>query len=136
MCLANFNTLILHDGLPIFSGHGAPARATTSGDNQGSRGQIFNMMPVGLAQAGVAAAPGDGWLVDPELVERGYGQTMAGGGIQTSLPAMPKPPATPDWLKSLLSALRHFFDWRQPASKPMPLIAATAPAPLPPSHFP
>src|SRR3546814_15101803 len=82
------------------------------------------MTPVCLAQAGVAAAPGDGWLVDPALVERGYGQTMAGGGIQTSLPAMPTPPATPDWLKSLLSALRDFFRWSQPAYKPKLLIAA------------
>src|SRR3546814_11100989 len=93
------------------------------------------MMPVGLAQAGVAAAPGDGWLVDPELVERGYGQTMAGGGIQTSLPAMPKPPATPDWLKSLLSALRDFLAWSQPAYKPMLRIAAIALALLLPYHF-
>src|SRR3546814_2981958 len=68
------------------------------------------MMPVGLAQAAVAAAPDDGWLIDPELVDRGYRQTMAGGGIQTSLPAMHDPPETPDWLKSLFAALRDFFE--------------------------
>src|SRR3546814_19774779 len=60
---------------------------------------------------------------------------MAGGGIQTSLPAMPKPPATPDWLKSLLSALRDFFEWSQPAYKPMLWIAAIALALLLLYHF-
>lgn len=93
------------------------------------------MMPVGLAQAAVAAAPDDGWLIDPELVDRGYRQTMAGGGIQTSLPAMPDPPATPDWLKSLFAALRDFFEWSQPAVKPLLWIAAIALALLLLYHF-
>jgi len=93
------------------------------------------MTPVGLAQAAVAAAPSDGWLIDPELVDRGYRQTMAGGSIQTSLPAMPDPPETPDWLKSLLAALRDFLEWSQPAVKPLLWIAVIALALLLLYHF-
>ncbi len=74
------------------------------------------MMPMGLAQAAAAAAPDEGWLIDPELVGPGYSQTIAGGTIQTSLPPPPEAPKNPDWLIDLLR-------WAEPAFKPAMWIA-------------
>lgn len=85
------------------------------------------MMSLWIAQASAAAtAPnadgGEGWLLDPELVDPGYGQTMAGGDIQTSFP--PPPPAREPSLGGDLSWLRDFFEWSAPALKPMVWIGA------------
>ncbi len=80
-------------------------------------------MMTGLAQA-PAAAPDQGWLLDPELVDPGYGQTIAGGEIQTSFPPSEPPPQTPEWLKSLFEAIGTFFQWATPAAKPLMWIAA------------
>ncbi|WOF43727.1 DUF4129 domain-containing protein [Sphingopyxis indica] len=83
------------------------------------------MSPLVLAAA--AAAPvGEGWLIDPELVDPGYSQTIAGGTIQTSLPAPPPAPETPEWLRSLFAALRDFLEWAQPAYKPLLWLAIAA----------
>ena len=60
-------------------------------DDASGRGSLFNMMSLWIAQASAATAASDeGWLVDPELVDPAYGQTMAGGEIQTGFP--PPPP--------------------------------------------
>src|SRR3546814_4159878 len=48
---------------------------------------------------------------------------------------MPDAPETPDWLKSLFAALRDFFEWSQPAVKPLLWIAAIALALLLLYHF-
>src|SRR3546814_21007766 len=48
---------------------------------------------------------------------------------------MPDAPETPDWLKSLFAALRDFFEWSQPAVKPLLWIAAIALAQLLLYHF-
>lgn len=80
-------------------------------------------MMTGLAQA-AAAAPDQGWLLDPELVDPGYGQTIAGGEIQTSFPPPEPPPQTPEWLKSLFEAIGNFFQWATPAAKPLMWIGA------------
>lgn len=83
------------------------------------------MIVMAIAQASAAAAPsGEGWLVDPELVDPGYARTIAGGEIQTALPPPPPPPDTPEWLRSLIEALRHFFEWSAPAFKPIAWVAA------------
>ena len=87
------------------------------------------MMTLWIAQASAAAAPpsaggGEGWLIDPELIDPGYGQTVAGGEIQTSFPPPPVAPPTPEWLKSLLGAIGDFFQWSAPALKPMLWIGA------------
>lgn len=80
---------------------------------------------MGIVQASAAAAPSSqGWLIDPELVDPGYGQTMAGGEIQTSFPPPPPTPPTPEWLKSLLQGLGDFFQWSAPALKPLLWIGA------------
>ena len=86
------------------------------------------MMSLWIAQASAATdAPGTdgnaGWLIDPELVGPGYGQTMAGGEIQTSFPAPPPPPKPPQWD---LGWLRDFFEWTAPALKPLLWIGAAA----------
>ena len=76
------------------------------------------MMSIWIAQASAAAAaPDQGWLLDPELVDPAYGQTVARGDIQTAFPA--PPPDVPDWLKSLFEAIGRFFEWSAPALKPM-----------------
>lgn len=63
---------------------------------------------------------GGGWLLDPELVDPGYSQTIAGGEIQTAFPPPPPPPAPPpEWLRSLLNAIGNFFEWSAPAAKPL-----------------
>ena len=78
------------------------------------------MMSLWIAQASVAAdAPGSdesaGWLIDPELIGPGYGQTMAGGEIQTGFPPPPPPqPQQPQWD---LGWLRDFFEWSAPAPR-------------------
>ena len=78
------------------------------------------MISMGIVQASAAAAPSSqGWLIDPELVDPGYAQTMAGGEIQTSFPPPPPTPPTPEWLKSLLQGLGDFFQWSAPALKPL-----------------
>ena len=54
------------------------------------------MMSIWIAQASAAAAaPDQGWLLDPELVDPAYGQTVARGEIQTAFPAPPPPPLRP-----------------------------------------
>ena len=85
------------------------------------------MMSLWIAQASVVTAPSDaeaggGWLLDPELVGPGYGQTMAGDTIQTGFPPPPPPTPTPGWLR----ALGDFFQWAAPAGKPLLWIAAAA----------
>ena len=78
------------------------------------------MMSIWIAQASAAAAaPDQGWLLDPELVDPAFGQTVARGDIQTAFPAPPPPPDVPDWLKSLFEAIGRFFEWSAPALKPM-----------------
>lgn len=82
---------------------------------------------IAQASAGVAtssAEPSPGWLVDAELVDPGYSQTMAGGSIQTSFPP-PKPSnPPPEWLTSLFNALGDFFNWSAPALKPILWVVA------------
>ncbi|MDZ3832162.1 MAG: DUF4129 domain-containing protein [Sphingopyxis sp.] len=83
------------------------------------------MMSVLFAQASAApAAQNQGWLIDPELVDPGYSQTMAGGEIQTHFPPPTPPPESPEWLMSLLRSIGNFFEWSAPALKPLLLIAA------------
>ena len=80
------------------------------------------MMSLWIAQASTAAdAPsGGGWLIDPELVDPAYSQTIAGGEIQTAFPPPPPPPPpTPEWLKSLFDMIGNFFRWSEPAAKPL-----------------
>ncbi|MGN6689930.1 MAG: DUF4129 domain-containing protein [Sphingopyxis sp.] len=86
------------------------------------------MISLWIAQASAAAETpsagnGEGWLIDPELVDPGYGQTMAGGEIQTAFPAQPPPPEFPQWD---LGWLRDFFQWTAPAIKPLLWIGAAA----------
>ena len=50
------------------------------------------MMSVAAAPASTTAS-GQGWLLDPELVDPGYAQTIADGAIQT---AFPPPQPQPD----------------------------------------
>jgi len=83
------------------------------------------MMSLGIAQASAAAGgSGQGWLIDPELVDPGYSQTMAAGDIQTRFPIPPPPPEMPAWMKDLFEAIGSFFRWSAPALKPMLWIAA------------
>ncbi|NIJ38733.1 hypothetical protein FHR22_003457 [Sphingopyxis panaciterrae] len=83
------------------------------------------MISLWIAQASAAAeAPGQGWLIDPELVDPGYGQTIAGGEIQTGFPPPPPQPETPEWLRSLFSAIGDFFQWSAPAVKPLLWVGA------------
>ena len=87
------------------------------------------MISLWIAQASAPsepsnANPGGGWLIDPELVDPGYSQTIAGGEIQTAFPPPPPPrPPTPEWLKSLFDAIGSFFQWSAPAAKPLMWIA-------------
>src|SRR3546814_12630575 len=87
------------------------------------------MISIWIAQASTAADPsspdtGGGWLLDPELVDPGYSQTIAGGEIQTAFPPPPPPPPpTPEWLKSLPNATGHIFEWSPPAAKPRMWLA-------------
>ena len=88
------------------------------------------MISLWIAQASAATdAPradgGRGWLLDPELIDPGYSQTIAGGEIQTAFPPPPPPPPpTPEWLKSLIEAIGNFFQWSAPAGKPLLWIVA------------
>lgn len=78
------------------------------------------MISLTIAQASAAAAPSsEGWLIDPELVDPGYAQVIAGGEIQTSIPPPPPPPETPEWLRALIESLGRFFEWSAPAFKPV-----------------
>lgn len=89
------------------------------------RGLDFNMMSLLFAQASAAAdAPSQGWLIDPELVDPAYGQTMADGEIQTSFPPPVPPPDMPDWMESALRAVGRFLEWSAPALKPLLLLCA------------
>ena len=92
------------------------------------------MISMWIAQASAAADTssadvlsadrGGGWLLDPELVDPGYSQTIAGGEIQTAFPPPPPPPPpTPEWLKSLFNAIGNFFEWSAPAAKPLMWVA-------------
>lgn len=81
------------------------------------------MMSLWIAQASAAAdstSTSGGWLIDPELVDPAYSQTIAGGEIQTVFPPPPPPPPpTPEWLKSLFDGIGNFFQWSEPAAKPL-----------------
>ncbi|MFN4356908.1 DUF4129 domain-containing protein [Sphingopyxis alaskensis] len=87
------------------------------------------MISMWIAQTSAAAGtPGaaaeGGWLLDPELVDPAFSQTVAGGEIQTAFPPPPPPPAPPpEWLTSLFDAIGRFFDWSTPAAKPLMWIA-------------
>lgn len=87
------------------------------------------MISLWIAQASAAtgtssADSGGGWLLDPELVDPGYSQTIAGGEIQTAFPPPPPPPPpTPGWMKSLGEAIGSFFNWAAPAAQPLLWIA-------------
>ncbi|WP_447757958.1 DUF4129 domain-containing protein [Sphingopyxis fribergensis] len=87
------------------------------------------MISLWIAQASAAAdTPGTdgsgGWLLDPELVDPGYSQTIAGGTIQTAFPPPPPPPPPPpEWLKSLFDAIGSFFKWSSPAVTPLLWLA-------------
>ncbi|PZQ23380.1 MAG: DUF4129 domain-containing protein [Sphingopyxis macrogoltabida] len=83
------------------------------------------MMSIWIAQASAAAGSSDqGWLVDPELIDPGYGQTIAGGTIQTGFPPPEPPPETPAWLQSLIDGIGNFLGWSAPAFKPIAWIGA------------
>lgn len=83
------------------------------------------MITLWLAQsAAVADAPPGGWLVDPELVGKAYGQTMAGGTIQTRFPPPQPQPQTPEWLAAIFRAIGNFIQWASPAFTPIAWIAA------------
>ncbi len=90
------------------------------------------MISLWIAQASAAtdtsgADGSQGWLLDPELVDPGYGQTIAGGEIQTAFsPPPPPPPPTPEWLQSLFGAIGRFFEWSAPVAKPLMWIAVAA----------
>lgn len=83
------------------------------------------MMTLWIAQAAAAADArpdgSEGWLIDPELLDPGYSQTIAGGELQTSFPPPPPPSKDSNWD---LSWLRDFFDWSAPALKPLAWIGA------------
>jgi hypothetical protein len=85
------------------------------------------MITLWIAQASAAAetAPeaSEGWLLDPELVDPGYTQTMAGDTIQTAFPPPPPPPETPGWLAAIGRGLRSLFDTLAPAAQPLMWIA-------------
>lgn len=87
------------------------------------------MISLWIAQASTATAPsspkeGGGWLVDPELVDPGYSQTIAGGHIQTDFPPPEPPPSMPEWLKALFDGIGDFFRWSAPAAMPLLWVAA------------
>lgn len=83
------------------------------------------MISLWIAQASAATDGQDqGWLLDPELIDPGYDQTIAGGDIQTAFPPPEPPPETPGWLTALFDAIADFFRWSAPALKPLLWIAA------------
>ncbi|PKP72165.1 MAG: hypothetical protein CVT83_01310 [Alphaproteobacteria bacterium HGW-Alphaproteobacteria-5] len=81
------------------------------------------MMPAHASQASMAAS-GRGWLLDSELVDPGYAQTIAGGEIQTAFPPPQPQPEAPAWLQALVESIGRFFQWSAPAGKPLLWIAA------------
>lgn len=87
------------------------------------------MMSLWIAQASATAAGAPradtdvGWLIDPELVDPAYGQTMAGGTIQTGFPPPPPSPETPAWLEALLRAIGRFIEFASPAFMPLLWLA-------------
>lgn len=88
------------------------------------------MISLWIAQASAAAETprdgGEGWLVDPELVEPGYVQTMAGDTIQTAFPPPPPVPETPGWLMAIGRAIGRLFEFLAPAAQPLLWIAGIA----------
>ncbi len=83
------------------------------------------MMSLWIAQASAAAdTRAHGRLIDPELVDPAYGQTMAGGDIQTGFPPPEPVSETPAWLRALYDAIGNFFQWSAPALEPLAWIAA------------
>lgn len=86
------------------------------------------MMPVHAALASQmasgdeAAAPGR--LLDPELLDPGYAQTIADGAIQTGFPPPLAQPDTPEWLRALITAIGRFLQWAAPAGKPLAWVGA------------
>lgn len=87
------------------------------------------MMESLLAQAAAVApvdAPATGWLVDPELIDNGYRQTMAGDTIQTSFPPPEVPPQPPLWLTELFAMIADLFRWAAPFLRPTLYIVAAA----------
>lgn len=95
-------------------------RADTAGQAQ-PRGHVrMTLYPAAPPPAASPPAPPpaaafnpDGWeggqLLDPELIDRGYGQTMADGTIQTSFPPPEKVEPPPEWLADLFASLGNFF---------------------------
>lgn len=81
------------------------------------------MMSVATAQASTTTFE-QTWLLDPELVDPGYAQTMAGGAIQTAFPPPQPQPEAPAWLQALFEAIGRFFQWSAPAGKPLLWIGA------------
>lgn len=86
------------------------------------------MMSLWIAQASAAAEPTNGgagasdngaWLLDPELIDPGYVQTMAGGTIQTAFPPPPPKPETPEWLLAIGRGIRNLFEWLAPLAQPL-----------------
>lgn len=65
-----------------------------------------------------------GWLLDPELVDPGYAQTIAAGDIQTGFPPPQPQPEAPEWLQAMVEAIGRFFQWSAPAGKPLLWIGA------------
>lgn len=85
------------------------------------------MITLWAAQTSVAASTADkAWLIDPELIDPGYAQTVADGQMQTRFPPPETPPQTPDWLKAIFDAIGSFFQWAAPAGKPLLWFAAAA----------
>jgi hypothetical protein len=80
----------------------------------------------GAPAAGDATLFDQSWLVDSELVDAAYAETMADAGIQTSLPP-PEPVAPPpEWLVAVLDALGRFFIWSGPFLKYLLIALAAA----------
>jgi hypothetical protein len=86
------------------------------------------MMPGEEAQAAAPLssqeAAGQGWLLDPELLDPGYAQTIASGEIQTGFPPPSPQEEAPEWLKAGIEAIGAFFKWAAPAGQPLLWIAA------------
>lgn len=70
------------------------------------------------AVATVPAPPQDGWLIDPELVDGAYRQTMADKAIQTQFPPPEPVPQPPQWLLDLLHMIGRFFQDSAPYLRP------------------
>ncbi len=88
------------------------------------------MISLWIAQASAAAETpregSEGWLVDPELVDPGYVQTMAGDTIQTAFPPPPPQPETPEWLQAIGRAIGRLFEFLAPAAQPLLWVVGIA----------